>query len=343
MFFADIILPTNTQYEEEDIGTGGIEYKVLYLEHKAAEPLGESVSDYEAVIEVAKKLGLEEELTGGKSVEEWIKFGWEKSGVDDMVSWEQLQEKGCFVVPIQDDWEKAPPGWRTFYEDPVNNPLKTPSGKLEFYSERLAENFPDDKERPPSPQWVPEGITHQETLQTVRGKQYPLLCISNHGHWREHAMHDDVPWFREIRECKVKGPDGYLYEAVWINTETAVSHGIQNGDIVRLFNERGSVLGGAYITERVIPGVIYMDHGARADPIHDTLDRGGNINAIVPTEIISKNCAGMATSGFLLDVERVGLDQLDKWMKEYPEAFKREYNPTFGLTKNAWVESKEVM
>lgn len=339
MACADIILPTNTMFEEDDIGVGGIVFKSLFLADKAIEPVGESLSDYEAVIEVAKKLGLEDKYTGGKSVEEWRKFAWEKSGVADMVSWEDLQKKGYFVVPTAKNWEAASPGWRGFYEDPVKNPLTTPSGKIEFYSERLAEHFPDDKERPPSPQWVPEGITHQETLQTERGKEYPLLVISNHGRWREHAMHDDVPWFREIETCKVKGPDGYLYEPVWIHPETAKSRGIKSGDIVKLYNERAAALFGARVTERLIPGAVYADHGARLDLIHDKLDRGGNINMLVPTEIISKNCAGMATSGFLVEAEKAGLAQLEEWMEEYPEAFKRDYDPNFGLVYRSWIES----
>ena len=47
--------------------------------------------------------------------------------------------------------------------------------------------------------------------------------------------------------------------------KTAAERGIKNGDIVKVFNERGTVLGGAYVTERMMPGVAYMDHGARCD------------------------------------------------------------------------------
>ena len=58
---------------------------------------------------------------------------------------------------------------------------------------------------------------------------------------------DDITWFREIETCKVKGPDGYLYEPVWINPVDARAHGIATGDVVRIFNDRGWVLGGAYV------------------------------------------------------------------------------------------------
>ena len=152
-------------------------------------------------------------------------------------------------------------------------------------------------------------------------------------------MHDDVPWLREIPTCKVKGPDGYLYEPVWIHPSVAAERGIENGDIVKIFNERGAVLGGAYVTERIIPGVVYQDHGARVDLITDGLDRGGSNNLIAPTNTSSKNCTGMATSGYLVQLEKVTLAQLEEWMREFPEAFKRDYDPVYGPVFSGWVES----
>ena len=84
------------------------------------------------------------------------------------------------------------------------------------------------------------------------------------------------------------------------------SRGIKNGDIVKAYNERGAVLGGAIVWERIMPGVVYMDHGARVDwIIPGKLDRGGAINLISPNGIVSKHCPGMATSGYLVEVEKV--------------------------------------
>ena len=90
-----------------------------------------------------------------------------------------------------------------------------------------------------------------------------------------------------------------------------------------------------------MPGVISIDHGARADfIIPGKLDRGGAINTITPEGIISKHCGGQATSGFLADVEKVNPRQMDAWMAEYPDAFKREYDPGSGLRFNAWIQDK---
>jgi trimethylamine-N-oxide reductase (cytochrome c) len=328
--FADIILPVNTKFEEDDIGddTESYLFDTIFLSEKCVEPIGESKSDYEVVCFIAEKLGLLNEYTEGKSVEDWMRNGYDMSGAADVVSWEKLKENRYYVIPTDPDWEKHTVGMRDFYENPDQNPLQTPSGKIEFFSQNLATHFPDDKERPPVPHWIPFGESHQESLVHPRAEKYPLICQSNHPRWRVHAQLDDINWFHEIETCKVRGPDGYLYEPCWINPETAAARNINNGDVIKVFNERGAVLCGAYVTERIIPGVAYVDHGSRYDPIvPGELDRGGAINTITPYNITSKNCAGHVVSGFLVDVKKADMDGL---RRQYPEAFNRPYDYASG-------------
>jgi anaerobic selenocysteine-containing dehydrogenase len=337
--FADIILPANTTFEVEDIVTNVREIQCVTLQEKAIEPIGESKSDFEIVAEVAKKLGLYEDFLEGKTTEDLEKLVFDGAGMQEFISWEEFKEKGYFCFPFAEDWEKDPAGFFKFYQNPDANPLPTPSGKLEFYSERLARHFPDDKERPPVPHWIEKGETHDERLSSERAKQYPLLLMSNHGRWRVHAQCDDISWTREAPTCKVKGWDGYMYEPLWINPHTAKDRGIENGDIVKVFNEKGVVLGGAYVTERLMPGVAYMDHGARVDYIiPGKVDRGGAINLISPSGIISRNCVGQATSGYLVEVSVVSMVEMEEWRRQYPVAFNKEYDPASGLRFNAWVE-----
>jgi anaerobic selenocysteine-containing dehydrogenase len=331
--FADLILPVNTKFEEEDIGddTESVTFEMVFLEHKCIEPLGESKSDYEIVCMVAERLGLLKEYTEGKSVQDWIKHGFDQSGIPGkgLLDWETFKEKQYYVVPSDPDWESHPAGMYEFYKDPEANPLSTPSGKLEFESLDLKKHFPRDAERPPVPHWVERSELHDERISGERAKEYPLLCMSNHPRHRVHAQLDDLSWNREIPTCKVKGPDGYMYEPVWLHPSEAVKRGIQDGDICKVFNERGAVLVGARVWERVMPGVAYVDHGARADFIvPGALDRGGAINTISPHGITSKNCAGMASSGFLVEVAPVDLEAL---RKEYPGAFSEPYSQAAGL------------
>ena len=107
-------------------------------------------------------------------------------------------------------------------------------------------------------------------------------------------------------------------------------------DICKIFNERGGVLVGARVWERIMPGVAYVDHGARADFIvPGELDRGGAINTITPRNITSKHCAGMVTNGFLVEVEPINLDDL---RREYPEALKKPYSRSAGLCMERALE-----
>ena len=206
--FADIILPVNTKFEEDDIGddTESVTFEMVYLENKCIEPLGESKSDYEIVCMVAEKLGLLKEYTDGKTIPDWIKHGFDNSGIPGkgLQTWEKFKENQYYVVPSDPDWEKHPAGMYEFYKDPEKNPLTTPSGKLEFESLDLKKNFPDDDERPPVPHWVEKSDFHDERISSERAKKYPLLCMTNHPRHRVHAQLDDNSWNHEIPTCKVK-------------------------------------------------------------------------------------------------------------------------------------------
>ncbi len=137
----------------------------------------------------------------------------------------------------------------------------------------------------------------------------------------------------------MKGPDGYMYEPVWIHPVDAAKRGINDGDIVKVFNERGVVLCGARVMERIMPGVVSIDHGARVDTIvQGILDRGGAINLISPEGITSKKCVGQATSSYLVEVKKLDMLEMEEWKSKYPEAFEKEYDPASGLRFNAWVE-----
>jgi molybdopterin guanine dinucleotide-containing S/N-oxide reductase-like protein len=335
---ADLVLPSLTVLECDDIGVESLsgQFSCVFHSPRCLEPRGESRSDYEIVCALAERFGLLTEYTGGKSIEEWIEFGYKNSGAAEEITFAELKDKGYYVVPNDEDWQEPKAGLLDFYLDPEAHPLSTPSGKIEFYSERLATHFPDDNERPPMPRFIPEGEYHQESRDGERGKKYPLLVITNHPRWRVHSQHDDMTWLREIHTCKVLGPDGYQYEPLWMHPTDALSRGIADGDVVKIYNERGAVLAGAWVTERIRPGAIYIDHGARWDPIvPGVLDRGGAINTITPHNTTSKNAGGMVCSGFLAQVELAPLEDL---RKRYPEAFARPYRADAGLRLERLLE-----
>ena len=112
--------------------------------------------------------------------------------------------------------------------------------------------------------------------------------------------------------------------------------------MVRIFNERGGVLGGVRVTERVREGVVYMDHGANSDIIVagiGGLDRGGDINLICPTATTSKNASGEVTSGYLAGVEKVDVFEL---AKRYPDQFSRSnYRAAAGNCVTDYIVGEE--
>ena len=345
--FADIILPISTLMEGPDIAgeSSNGQMGFLYYADQAIEPLGESVSDYEAVCRIAKKLeeyggiyeNLYERYTGGNSIEDWIRIGCEQSGYAEYTDFENLLEKEFVAAPIDSEWKTGNKGLFNFWKDPENHPLPNTTGLLQYYSSELEAMFPDDDVRGPYPKWIEETDELHERISCERAKDYPFLLVSNHPRYRVHAQHDDNSWLREIGTTKVVGPDGYAYEAVWVHPSDAEKLGIEEGDVVALFNERGTVLGGAHVTERIMPGAVYQDHGSHTDPIIaglGGLDRGGANNLICPAETTSKNAAGEITNGFLVGLKKVDVFEL---AEQYPEQFGRAYDCGCGLIPDSYM------
>lgn len=337
--YADIILPVSTKFELTDIGNDNDagQWCAIIYEEAAIKSAYDSKSDWEIACEVAKKLesfggryeGLYSKVSHDKTVEELVKIGYENCGLaPEKQDFERFKKQGYELIPTKKDWDKDPVGLRPFYENPAAMPMSTPTGKIEFYATGLAQFFPEDTVRGPVAHWIESGDGHDDRKNSERAQKYPFLIVSNHPRWRVHAEFNDATWLREIETCKVIGPDGYAYEPLWVNPRDAEKLGLKSGDVAKVFNERGGVLGGVRVTERIMEGAVYMDHGANADEIvrgTGGLDRGGCINLICPTATSSKNAAGEVTSGYLVGVEKVDVFEL---AAQYPEAFNRAGNYT---------------
>jgi len=315
--YADLILPATTIFEQNDIVSlvfgfpgHGSSYgnDVSVYMKKCVEPLGEAKSDYDIYLEVAKRLGVDKEFSEGRSVDDWIKTLYEKSGLPEVMSLDDFKKKGYYVHKFPDNWERKP-GLRWYYEKPEGDGLVTASGKFEFYSQNLATHFPNDKERPPVPHYIPEGPTHHESLTSARAKQYPLIVESSHPRYRFHSRYSSVSWLNEIGGVYRLYKNGQYYEAVWINPVDAKARGIVEGDIVRIFNDRGAVLAAAHVTERMVLGNVRIPNGASlrpAEPDKPYQDTAGTINLITPYNTTSANAFGMVITAFLV--------QLEKWV-----------------------------
>jgi trimethylamine-N-oxide reductase (cytochrome c) len=332
---SDIILPSCTKFENYDITTTSGPYMTMKLEPIVIPPLGESKTDLESALEVAKKWGYYDQIMQGRTFEDWCRLAFDENDMGELISWEDLEEKGYYVVQDTGTWQEAKPRSYPFWEDPVANPLSTPSGLLEYESLGIKEHFPDDKERPPVPNWViggppEEGWLRDESLFGPTAEKYPLQSANDVPRWRYHHQHDDIPWCREI--YKTVGFDGYWYETFWISPEDAAARGIVEGDICKIYNDRATILAGAHVTEKQMPRGITNEHGARTDwIIPGKVDRGGSTNLLCPSGFVSKNAAGQLFQNVAVEVEKVTGEQWDEWRTNYPDAFKKPYDPAMGV------------
>jgi trimethylamine-N-oxide reductase (cytochrome c) len=330
-YHADIILPACTVFERSDIGEwtncdgyhrfanqSGASHRVVIYQKKAIEPLYESKSDYQIFSDLAEKLGFKEAFTEGCTVEDWIEKMFHASSLPKYLSFEEFKKRGYFVVPFPKDYKPAP-GMRWFYEgracdtDDLNSKINTEkahelgtySGKIEFVSQSLMAHEPDDEERPPLPRYIPSWEGHTSELT----KKYPLQLVMPHVRYGYHSQYDThTPWITDIPGNRIL-KDGYYWHTTRIHPVDAEARGIKNGDIVKLYNDRGAVLGIAQVTERVMPGVIHSYHGSsKYDPAEPgqpgSLDRGGCVNLLSSSRPMSKNAPGAAWNSCLIEVTK---------------------------------------
>lgn len=277
--FADIVLPTNTLLERNDITVGGATPFYGYM-NKVIDSLYESKSHFEIAAELAAKLGITD--FSDKTEDEWLREL--TKGYKDIPDYDTFKREGIHKVRLSEpriSFEKN-------IKDPTNNPFPTPSGKIEIYSQQLA-----DMENPMLPP-VPKYIETWENLNDPLAKKYPLQLITTHLNRRAHTQFDNIPWLRELEA-----------QAMWINSADAKARGICDGDKVRVFNDRGEIIIPAKVTERIMPGVVDVPQGAWYHPDERQVDRGACANVLTKDDISPGGALPSNTS--LVQVKKAGL------------------------------------
>jgi trimethylamine-N-oxide reductase (cytochrome c) len=331
--FADVILPACTNFERWDIGEfancGGYlqhaftqcNHRVAVLQHKCIEPLGESKSDFQIFLDIAKRLGVGAGFSEGSTELDWCKRYFEATDLPKRISWKKFLKKGYYVVPAPSEKLRDPVSYRWFAEGrqkdtPELTPLpadysgsfrkgmQTQSGKLEFESSSLKRFDPDDPERQPIMKYVPawEG-PHATELYA----KYPLHLVSPHARFTFHTQSDGKDsTINDIKDHRVL-IDGCYYWIARINRRDAAARGIGENQLVKMFNDRGAVICAAQLTERVAPGLVHSyESSAVYDPIGEpgkSPDRGGCVNILTPSRMMIKKSHSMAALSCLVEVE----------------------------------------
>ena len=286
--FADILLPACTQFETWGLQDGWKYGDELILGPKIVDPPYETKSDFRICAELAEMLGFGEEYTEGRDEKEWVAWmieGYKKRRYPDLPSLDELEKSnaGLFAKPV----EKPAVAFADFRRDPVANPLSTPSGKIEIFSKQLYDmNQPD--EIPPIPKYIQEW----ESPFGPEAKEYPLQALGHHVMSRVHSTHDNNDWLA----------DAFL-QRVYINPLDAQPRGIVDGDSVKIFNQRGTILLACLVTPKIIPGVIDIPQGAWWKPDKNGTDRGGSIN-VLTSERWTPLAFGNAQHTIMVQVEK---------------------------------------
>ena len=280
--YADILLPDAMRAEQLNMYTNGYTeyYAGVTVGGPAQEAPGECRPSYDVCADIADKFGKRDEFTEGKTQEEWIQELYEAGAAEDadLPSWDEIREQGVYK-------RELPPaiGLEAFRNDPEANPLKTPSGKIEIYSEQLADiaatwELEDDEVINPIPVFTP-GFQGYGSVTD----EYPLYCAGFHHKSRTHSSFGFIEELEQVAR-----------QQLWMNPLDAEPRGIADGDTVAVKSPAGEIRIEAKVTPRIVPGTIGIPQGAwhNADMDGDRVDTGACVNTLTtykPTPLAKGN------------------------------------------------------
>jgi len=305
--WADYLLPIATHFERHDVALPW--YKGHYYIHrpKVIEPLGESKSDFQVFTELAYRLGFGERYNPKATrdyfdypdeVDEAYLFDWwgrvqRNQGVN--WSWDEFKQRGVYKFVFDEP--------KVAFKDQINygTPFETPSGKIEILSTTLAQTTDWTRTQygyyiPAIPKWIEpwESLNHPLT------EKYPFHMITPHPRWRTHSIFNNIPWLRET-----------FSQETTMNAADAKRLGIQTGDTIEVWNDRGKCVTPVYVTERCMPGVVVLHEGAWMDVDENGVDRSGNPDFL--TDDNPSPAGAFAYNTILVDVKKSDLAHRPGW------------------------------
>ena len=280
---ADIVFPATTQFERSDIGWAKGDPYIFYMPQMIS-PVGLAKNDYDIFSELSEKLNCKEKFTHNQSSDEWIKNIYDKfykqskdQGIK-VLNFETLKEKNFERMSIDLNEEDYVP-FKDFRKDPLAHPLGTPSGKIEIYSEKIANfNYPE----------IPGHPTYNKPFLD---KNFPLRLLSPQPHDKLHS------------QLQAAVEDTNDYAVLVMNPKDADARGISRGDLIKIWNSRGCCLATLELQETILPGVVSMATGAWFSPGEDGLDISGNPNVLTADTGTSDLGQGSAAHNIEVQIE----------------------------------------
>jgi trimethylamine-N-oxide reductase (cytochrome c) len=257
--FSDIVLPACTQWERNDIDVyGSYSNKGLIAMHRLVDPLFQSKPDFQIMSELTQRFGRRDEYTRGMSEMEWIQSLYNdckkaNDGKFEMPEFNEFWEKSVLDFGQGKPWVRH----ADFRQDPEINPLGTPSGFIEITSRKIGRyGYEHCQEHP---MWFEKS---ERSHGGPGSDKHPYWLQSCHPDKRLHSQMCESEDFRATYAVQGREP-------VYINPIDAKAKGIKDGDLVRVFNDRGQLLAGAVLTDSYPRGVIRIEEGAWYGPLNE--------------------------------------------------------------------------
>jgi len=288
---ADIVLPVTTSFERNDLALVNRDNTVVAMK-QAIPPFREARDDYRIFQGLARLMGFEASFTEGKTAEDWVAELYEQSRSRNpqLPPFTQFWQQEVTTFPLTDSHFNL---LAEFRADPLAHPLCTPSGRIELFSQQVADF--GYAQCPGHAVW----LAPDEWLGSDLARHYPIHLLSPQPADKLHSQYDHG---KHSRAGKVAGRNRLL-----MNATDADARGIGEGDIVRIYNARGQCLAGVRLTDTLIPGVAQLPTGAWFDPIYlddGCLDKHGNPNVLTQDKGSSPLAQGPSCNSLLVEIER---------------------------------------
>ena len=293
---ADIVLPATTSLERDDIGSAARDRFILAMK-QAVPRFAQARDEFDYMADIADALGARDRFTQQRDAATWLRvlYGRTRDAAARagtvLPDFDAFWQAGAVEIPAP---EQGAVPFADFVRDPATTKLHTPSGRIELFSETIAGFGYDDC--PGHPVW----FAPREYPGAELAAKYPLHLLTSQPPTRLHSQLDQA---RVSLASKRHGR-----EPIRLHPADAVARDLADGDVVRVFNDRGACLGGVVLDDGLLRGVAVMSTGAWLDPeqpgVPGSLCVHGNVNVLTQDVGTSRLGQGPSAQSCLVEVAR---------------------------------------
>ena len=296
---ADIVLPATTPLERDDIMMNRRDPSLFFMS-RLFDPLDQARDDFEIFRGIAREMGFEEAFTEGRDAEGWLRHLWsqaEEVAIEagfSLPHFERFREVGRFDVPEAEEDRVA---FEAFVTNPETDALATETGKITLHNRSLA-GF-GARGCPACPTWQ----LPSESLLTAEDGE--LHLISGQPDTRLHSQNDRGS---EALADKIEGR-----EPAFLHPRAAAERNLSNGQIIKIWNERGACLAGLRLDPHLREDCVALPTGAWFDPQivgGELIEVHGNPNVLT----MDRGCSDLSQG----NMAHTALVRVEPWKAPLP-------------------------